>query len=111
MELIYSKFEHALIGKYIDSNDYLTMLARSIEKSSYLDNAEIYLDGFHSFTPQEYMVIEQLMKKCSKVSIALVLDRPYKNGAIPDQLDSFRMTGETYSVFIWHGAAKADCER
>ena len=97
MELIYSKFEHALTGKYINTNDYLNLLADSIATSDYLANAEIYIDGFHSFTPQEYMVIDQLMKKCKRLSIALVLDRPYK-GEMPDDLDLFRMTGETYST-------------
>ncbi|MCM3110483.1 helicase-exonuclease AddAB subunit AddB [Lederbergia lenta] len=98
LELIYSKFEEALFGKYVDSNDYLNLLAESIDKSDYLKNAEIYIDGFHSFAPQEYMVIEQLMKKCSRLSIGLVLDRPFKNGVMPDELHLFRMTGETYST-------------
>ena len=98
LELIYRKFEDALIGKYIDSNDYLFLLAKSIEQSDYLENAEIYIDGFHSFTPQEYMVIEKLMKQCSRVTIALVVDRPFKNGALPDDMHLFRMPGETYST-------------
>ncbi|MBS4177435.1 helicase-exonuclease AddAB subunit AddB [Lederbergia citrea] len=109
LELIYSKFEHALIGKYLNSNDYLTLLAESVETSSYLQNAEIYIDGFHSFTPQEYMVIERLMKHCHRVSISLVLDRPYKNGAIPDDLQLFRMTGESYSI-LYDIASKAGIE-
>ncbi|MEK3887431.1 helicase-exonuclease AddAB subunit AddB [Bacillus sp. FSL K6-3431] len=96
--LIYHKFEEALFDKYIDSNDYLKLLAESIEISDYLQNAEIYIDGYHSFAPQEYMVIEQLMKKCRRVSIALVLDRPFKHGAMPDDLHLFRLTGETYST-------------
>lgn len=98
LELIYRKFEDALIGKYIDSNDYLSLLAKSIEQSDYLKNAEIYIDGFHSFTPQEYMVIEQLMKHCSRVTVALVVDRPFKNGVQPDDMHLFRMPGETYST-------------
>ncbi|MBW8350383.1 helicase-exonuclease AddAB subunit AddB [Bacillus sp. IITD106] len=97
LELIYHKFEQSLIGKYTNSNDYLTLLADSVKSSSYLKDAEIYIDGFHNFTPQEKRVIEQLMKHCKRVSIALVLDRPYKNGAKPEELDLFRLTGETYS--------------
>lgn len=100
LELIYGKFEEALIGKYIDSNDYLTLLTDAIEKSNYLRDAEIYIDGFHDFTPQEYQVIEKLMSHCHRVSVALTLDRPYKYGTIPEDLHLFRITGETYSVLF-----------
>ncbi|WP_433748804.1 helicase-exonuclease AddAB subunit AddB [Falsibacillus pallidus] len=96
LELIYTQFEDALFDKYIDSEDYFRLLADSIRHSEYLQNADIYIDGFHSFTPQEYLVIEQLMKTCRNVSIALTLDKPYQNN-LPDELDLFRMTGETYS--------------
>lgn len=96
IELIYRLFEKSLEGKYLDSNDYLRLLAELIDRSQILENAEIYIDGFHSFTPQEYLVINHLMKKCSRVSVALILDRPFKN-ELPDELDLFRMTGETYA--------------
>ncbi|RLQ97249.1 helicase-exonuclease AddAB subunit AddB [Falsibacillus albus] len=95
LELIYTKFEETLLDKYIDSEDYFRLLAESIRHSPYLQSAEIYIDGFHSFTPQEYLVIEELMKTCPNVSIALTLDKPYRF-ATPDDLDLFRMTGETY---------------
>ncbi|MBS4210669.1 helicase-exonuclease AddAB subunit AddB [Bacillus sp. FJAT-50079] len=97
LELIYHKYEEALIGKYIDANDYLTLLADAIDQSNYLKDAEVYIDGFHSFTPQEYMVIERLMKNCRRVSVSLVLDRPFKHGMLPDELHLFRLTGESYS--------------
>ena len=97
LELIYNKFESALTGKYLDANDYLSLLAESISKSDYLRDAEIYIDGFHNFTPQEHMVIDKLMKKCKRVSIALMLDQPFR-GERPNDLHLFRMTGETYSV-------------
>ena len=96
LELIYSEFERNLSGKYLDSDDYLKLLAESILKSAYLENAEIYVDGFHSFTPQEYLVLGELAKKCSRVSVALTTDRSYRYEE-PNDLHLFRMTGETYS--------------
>ncbi|RST75196.1 helicase-exonuclease AddAB subunit AddB [Siminovitchia acidinfaciens] len=95
LELIYRHFEEALSGKYLDSNDYLSLLAESIDKSGYLQDAEVYIDGFHSFTPQEYLVIDRLMKTSRRVSVSLMLDRPFRNET-PDELNLFRMTGETY---------------
>ncbi|KYC97202.1 hypothetical protein B4102_0857 [Heyndrickxia sporothermodurans] len=99
LQLIYHDFEKKLVNKYIDSDDYLNLLAESIQSSHYLQDAEIYIDGFHSFTPQEYMVIGQLMKACKRVTIALTLDRPFRN-ELPNDLHLFRMTGETYSTLV-----------
>ncbi|KQL55020.1 ATP-dependent helicase [Heyndrickxia shackletonii] len=97
LELIYHHFEEALQGKYLDTEDYMRLLAESIEKSTYLQDAEIYIDGFHSFTPQEYMVIGQLMRVCKRVSIALTLDQSFRTEE-PDELHLFRMSGEAYQT-------------
>lgn len=94
LEIIYEAFEDALLNKYIDSEDYLRLLGEQIASSAYLQNATIYIDGFYSFTPQEYMIIEQLMKHSKDMTIALTLDRPYHHEA-PDELHLFRMAGET----------------
>ncbi|MGG1689880.1 helicase-exonuclease AddAB subunit AddB [Heyndrickxia ginsengihumi] len=97
LELIYQSYQEMLIDKYVDSEDYLRLLATSIEKSSYLKDASIYIDGFHQFTPQEYLVISHLMKTCKKVTVALTVDRPFRN-VKPDELQLFRMSGEAYAT-------------
>ncbi|MCM3602329.1 helicase-exonuclease AddAB subunit AddB [Robertmurraya korlensis] len=94
LELIYKHFEDALFGSYVDSEDYFKLLAEKIPLSHYLKDAEIYIDGFYSFTPQEYFIISQLMKHCKKVTITLTLDEPY-NEKYPDELHLFRMNAET----------------
>ncbi|WP_062352148.1 helicase-exonuclease AddAB subunit AddB [Bacillus kwashiorkori] len=99
MQLVYQSFQQAIIGKYLASEDYLTLLAAKIPQSKILDNAIFYLDGFHSFTPQEYLVIDKLMSHSQKVTIALNLDRPFRN-TVPDELHLFRMTGDTYSTLF-----------
>jgi ATP-dependent helicase/nuclease subunit B len=53
LQLIYEGFEEALFNKYIDSEDYFRLLSEKIAQSSYLKSADIYIDGFYSFTPQE----------------------------------------------------------
>lgn len=97
--LIYEKVEQAIQSKYLASEDYLRLLAEKIPHSEALKNAEIYIDGFHSFTPQEYMVIEQLLKTCANVTIALNCDRPYES-ILPDDFSLFRMTAETYATIV-----------
>jgi ATP-dependent helicase/nuclease subunit B len=94
LELIYQHFEEALKDKYLDSEDYFQLLAEKAKFSSFLKEAEVYIDGFYSFTPIEYMVMNQLMKHCKRVTISLTLDQPFTHTQ-PDELHLFRMTGDT----------------
>ncbi len=97
LELIYSKFEETLVGKYIDSEDYFKLLAENIKESPSMAATEIYIDGFHSFTPQEYIIIDQLIRHGYNVSIALTVDGEKRNIGQQDDLSLFRMTEETYT--------------
>ena len=59
---IYDGFETALHERYIDADDDLTLMAEKLKDSKQFDNAEIWIDEFSGFTPQEYGVIVELMK-------------------------------------------------
>lgn len=93
LKLIYQSFEDSLFGKYVDSEDYFRLFIEKAAESDYLKKAVVYIDGFHSFTPQEYLIIEQLMKLCKKVTISLTLDQPFTHTP-PHDLHLFRMSGE-----------------
>ncbi|MCQ6281008.1 helicase-exonuclease AddAB subunit AddB [Bacillus sp. EB600] len=92
LEIIYKSFEEAIFDKYIDSEDYFRLLAEKASSSRYLKDAEIYIDGFYSFTPQEYLVITKLVKHCERVTISFTTDKLYLDSA-PDELDLFRLSG------------------
>ena len=95
LELIYQSFEDELMGKYLQSEDYFTLLIEKMADSVYMADAEIYVDGFYSLTPQELLIIEEIMKRGCKITVALTLDHPYKQSP-PDNLELFRQTGSTY---------------
>ncbi|MBM7702643.1 helicase-exonuclease AddAB subunit AddB [Metabacillus iocasae] len=97
LQLIYNELQKQLIGKYVDSEDYLHLLAEKIPASPYLSKATIYVDGFHSFTPQELDILSQLMKVCPSMTIALTADKPHED-FIPNELHMFRQTSETYRI-------------
>jgi len=97
LELIYGEFEKALFGKYIDSEHYLTLLAEKIPQSRYLQDAEIYIDGFFSLTPQELLVVQELLKTCKKVTVALTLDTPFRQGP-PIDFPLFGMSARLYNA-------------
>ncbi|WP_019376201.1 helicase-exonuclease AddAB subunit AddB [Virgibacillus halodenitrificans] len=90
---IYEKLMIALQNKYIDSEDQLQLLADKISESSLLEDAEVYLDGFHRFTPNELVVVEALLKKSKSVTIALTVDGVETEAS---ELDLFYQTVETY---------------
>jgi helicase-exonuclease AddAB, AddB subunit len=77
--LIFSDFENELHQKYIDSDDDLTILYERIDKSHMFDGAEIWVDGFSVFTPQQYRIIEKLMKRAARINVTLCMD--IKEGA------------------------------
>ena len=95
---VYEKLVFALKDKYIDNEDQLQLLANKIGESSLLQDAEIYLDGFHRFTPQELVVVEALMKKCKCVTIALTIEKPGMETV--SELDLFYQTTDTYNILL-----------
>lgn len=93
---LYEKLSIALHDKYIDSEDQLRLLAEKIRQAPILDDAIVYVDGFHRFTPQELFVVEALLNKVSCVTIGLTVDDPEETK--PSELDLFYQTKETYQT-------------
>ncbi|WP_101843440.1 helicase-exonuclease AddAB subunit AddB [Halobacillus sp. Marseille-P3879] len=91
---IYDRLVDALREQYIDSEDQLQLLSEKIPEAAFLNDAEVYIDGFHSFTPQEYTVIEALLKKCRNVKVTLTADKPANDES--EELDLFHETNETF---------------
>ncbi|HEY4601892.1 MAG TPA: helicase-exonuclease AddAB subunit AddB [Cerasibacillus sp.] len=91
---IYDRLITTLKDTYIDGEDELRLLAEKIPQATLMQEAEVYLDGFHRFTPIELRVIEALLKTCRKVTIALTVDNPEKENV--SELDLFYQTTETY---------------
>ncbi|WP_174616244.1 helicase-exonuclease AddAB subunit AddB [Virgibacillus ihumii] len=91
---IYERLTSVLKDNYIDSEDQLQLLADKICDASVLEGADIYLDGFHRFSPKELLVVEELLEKCRSVTVALTTDIPDAEGV--SELDLFYQTKETY---------------
>jgi ATP-dependent helicase/nuclease subunit B len=99
LHLIYEDLEEALSGTYIDTDDYMGLLAEKLPLADFMRGAEVWVDGFYSFTPQERLVLEGLMKQCKRVTITLTLDRPYE-GSAPNEIDLFHPAALTYRKLI-----------
>ncbi|MEC0127837.1 helicase-exonuclease AddAB subunit AddB [Paenibacillus pabuli] len=95
--LIYRDYEKELTELYIDDEDTLTELNERLSESALLQDAQIWIDGFQGFTPQEMSVIGRLMLQTSSVTITLTLDRAYDHGTLPGELELFHPTASAYT--------------
>jgi ATP-dependent helicase/nuclease subunit B len=98
LSIISSALEKALADQYLDSEDYLSLLREKMPYSEMLNQCEIYIDGFHSFTPQELEVTAGLIQHAKKVTIALTTDQNQVDENDPHELDSFYMTKKTMQM-------------
>lgn len=92
ISLIYNKFLDSIAGRYIDEEETLNILSDNIPYSEIINKANIWLDGFNSFSRQEYKIIEELSKKANEITITLSVD-PNSTGK---DYDLFQPTINTY---------------
>lgn len=95
LSLLYGDLEDFLAGRFIDPDDYLGLLADRIPESPTAAGAQVWVDGFTGFTPQEYWVLAALMRAAARVSVSLCLEaasleRPLR------EFDPFYPVRETY---------------
>lgn len=94
--LLYADLQNALSGRYTDPDDYLDLLTKGIPVSSLVSKSTVWVDGFSGFTPQEYAVLEALMRHAKRVNVALCLDGPESSPEATNG-DVFHITRETYA--------------
>lgn len=71
---IFEKFDLSISENLVDTDDELTYLANKLSNCGLYDDAEIWIDEFTTFTPQQMEVIKVLAKRCKGVNIALCMD-------------------------------------
>lgn len=71
---IYETFNESLHKGYIDSEDILSILAKKLKECDLYNDAEIWVDEFTTFTPQQLEVLKVLAKQCKSVNITLCSD-------------------------------------
>ena len=71
LEKIFRGFNKRLHKAYIDGEDELALLVKKLKDSEYCKGADIWIDEFTTFTPQQMDIIIELMKKAKSVNITL----------------------------------------
>lgn len=96
---IYCEYDEYIEKKYLNTEDILQKVTPRLAYTGFLKNAEIWLDGFNGFTPQEYEVIRELLKNASRVNITLCLNTKHLESQL-DDTDTFYPPWETYQKLI-----------
>lgn len=92
LQLIYDTFNNKISEKYIDGDDDLTLLSKKLDSCDMYDGAEIWVDEFTTFTPQQMDILIKLMKKSKNVNITLTIaNENYGSG----EGDVFNVTKST----------------
>ncbi len=71
---LYNEYQEKIKEKFLDENDLLTILADNIKNTSMFDDAVFLIDEFAGFTPQEYKIIDELMKVAKEINVTMSID-------------------------------------
>lgn len=71
---IFDCYTKIIQDKYISAENSLDVLYNIIDQSDMIKNAEIWIDEFKSFTPQEYKIISKLLQYSKRVNITLTVN-------------------------------------
>ncbi|KRO03436.1 ATP-dependent nuclease, subunit B [Levilactobacillus paucivorans] len=93
--IIYEAFEQQMLGKYVENTDLLNQLADFLATKVDLSQAHFYLEGFSQLSAQERRLVAVLIEHAASVTVALNLDRPYRNQK-PDATNLFYQSGRLY---------------
>ena len=88
LSLIYDDFNKSIAENLIDGDDELTLLAEKLRVNPVYEDAEVWIDEFTTFTPQQIEVIRCLANQCKTVNITLCMDS-IKNDSDEEVTDIF----------------------
>ena len=75
LSLIYSLYKNKLTEKYNDAaDDIIGLVSKLNEHPEYLENTNIYIEGFTSFTEPQYTLIRTMMRYCD-VTVSLAIPK------------------------------------
>ena len=68
---LFSLYEEAIAGKYLDSEDYITFYGDKMLDSSLIAVSDVWVYGFDTFTPKNMLVLERILKTARSLNIVM----------------------------------------
>lgn len=78
--LIFGAYEALTARGAMDPRDRLTRLAEGLQQTPFFRDRDVYLDGFTDFTPQQGLVLEQMLRQAPTVTVSLTWDAAEDEG-------------------------------
>lgn len=75
---LFSLYEEAIAGKYLDSEDYITFYGDKMLDSSLVAVSDVWVYGFDTFTPKNMLVLERILKTACSLNIVMTWEDPAK---------------------------------
>jgi ATP-dependent helicase/nuclease subunit B len=75
LSLIYADYIKLVSERCDDAGDDLTKAASLLKEHDFFAGADVYLDSFNGFTPQEFEIIRQIMRQADNLTISLCIDK------------------------------------
>ena len=74
IRVIYDGFADFMKERYITAEELLVVLSRVMDRSEWLKNSVICLDGFTGFTPCQNEILAKMMSLAKKVMVTVTMD-------------------------------------
>ena len=96
---IYREIEKRTGDSFFDEEDKMNLFISSVEKSEYIKNSIIWIDGFDSFNMQRHRLIKELIRYAGSVTISLNTDaETLKNPRGCQDWEAFKIIHDTYKM-------------
>ena len=82
IEKIYTGYEKAIEGKYLDSEDYIRFYGDLLVNSDLVADADVWVYGFDTFTPLNILVMQRLLQAAQNLNV--VMNCEYDNPDAPE---------------------------
>jgi ATP-dependent helicase/nuclease subunit B len=106
--LLYREYLEFLGSERVDPEGMLDLARGRMRALSWLNGAEVWIDGFAGLTRQQLRMVVGLAGQAARVDLALLLDprRSHGPGVPPDELSLFARTERTWADVL-HAAGDA----
>ncbi len=94
---IYNEIINCTKDVYFDEEDKMDLFISCVEKSKYIKNSIIWIDGFESFTGQRQKLIKEFIRYAVDVTISLNIDaQSLKQLENSQDWEAFKIVNDTY---------------
>lgn len=97
LQIIIEQLEAKIGNSYVNGEGFYPVLIEQLPNAQSLQDAQVYLDGFSSFTLREFEIVQQLLSLTKRVTIVLPFEK------VEDAVDTgaiFHRGAQTYDKLL-----------